>query len=370
MLPTGEVESFTVHRPSGGQGYMGDTVRVELAYRDAPDGAPMAIAAKFAIPVPANRGLAEAFGLYQREIWFYRTLASRLPVRVPRMIHAELDSGLPYGLVKAAQSVLGRLPRRMLAAYVANTDKLVRPTRRRYVLLIEWLDEGRTRPIADVPTHDELDVALEVLAELHARFWVDSELAKMSDAYLRPVASPTPRALQALFRSVRPGLAARLGASGRGDLLGLLDGTDRALPAIVRRLNSGPRTFIHGDPRLDNWLFFDDSGGVALLDWSGMTRARAGWDVGYLLSAALDGPDARAELDGHVERYLTRLRSLGVAVDRQMVRDDVALTHLFLAHQNAVAGAVMDDAQRDGTSLTDLWFERVAALLPPRLPRI
>ena len=65
-----------------GTGQVGDSVRVTLEY-DGGQG-PATLAGKFPAADATSRGTAAAFGLYAKEVGFYRDLAPRLPVRVPR----------------------------------------------------------------------------------------------------------------------------------------------------------------------------------------------------------------------------------------------------------------------------------------------
>ena len=72
-----------------GTGQVGDSVRFSLTY-DGGHG-PATLAGKFPAADATSRGTAAAFGLYAKEVGFYRDLAPLLDVRVPRALAAEVD---------------------------------------------------------------------------------------------------------------------------------------------------------------------------------------------------------------------------------------------------------------------------------------
>ena len=72
-----------------GTGQVGDSARFCLTY-DRPTDAPATVAGKFPAADQTSRGTAAAFGLYAREVGFYRELASQLSIRVPQVLAAEI----------------------------------------------------------------------------------------------------------------------------------------------------------------------------------------------------------------------------------------------------------------------------------------
>ena len=74
-----EVRNFDVQHFSEGAGVIGLVTRVLLES----DEGPSSIIAKFPSPVPENRAVAETYGMYEREVSFYRDIAARLEVRTP-----------------------------------------------------------------------------------------------------------------------------------------------------------------------------------------------------------------------------------------------------------------------------------------------
>ena len=72
-----------------GTGQVGDSARFHLTY-DRATNAPATVAGKFPAADPMSRGTAAAFGLYAKEVGFYRELAPLLDVRVPAVLAAEI----------------------------------------------------------------------------------------------------------------------------------------------------------------------------------------------------------------------------------------------------------------------------------------
>mgnify|MGYP000591409252 CR=1 FL=1 len=72
-----------------GTGQVGDSVRFHLTFDQAGIG-PVTLAGKFPAADQTSRGTAAAFGLYAKEVGFYRELRHHLGVRVPSTIVADI----------------------------------------------------------------------------------------------------------------------------------------------------------------------------------------------------------------------------------------------------------------------------------------
>ena len=67
-----------------GTGQVGDSVRFSLQYEGSEG--PATLAGKFPAADATSRSTAAAFGLYTKEVGFYRDLAPLIDVRVPRAL--------------------------------------------------------------------------------------------------------------------------------------------------------------------------------------------------------------------------------------------------------------------------------------------
>lgn len=238
--------------------------RIAVTYADAAaaqaSGAPATAFCKLA-PTDDRRAAILATGMGLREARFYRDLADRVELPVPRAHVARHDDG--SGL---------------------------------FVLVLEDLVASGAQ-VSDgtwgIPA-DAVAKGFEALARLHARF-----------------ADPDVRAAEAAWVPV-------LGVgSDYGKVMlrhGIEHHRDRltdafvavagvycdATPALHALWQQGPRTVIHGDPHLGNLYLVD--GELGFLDWGIVNAGPPMRDIGYLMTMAMDVEDRRAN-----ERDLLRL---------------------------------------------------------------
>lgn len=347
---------------TGGIGMTGQTVRVRLAH-EATDDLPATVVAKFAAADAQTRGLMETYDSYAREIRFYQRYASRLPVRTPRFLGADYDpgrSGQPGGVVRR---LVDALPVRAKIWISRNTTKYMRPSKRRYALLIEDLgSSGTIHDLGDPPDDEQIAAALEVFAAVHAQFWNDPSLA--GDDTFDTLVTTTPRLYSDVARARSIDVAReRYDWFGPAEEALLVEATQR-FGADVELINR-PVTLVHGDPRTDNLMFGAD-GSVILLDWALAANGHPGWDVGYLLSSCL-GPERIASLTSLVAGYEAALASHGVAVDGDDLRAGIDAAYRANAVQQLLVLAVLDGTDElTGAEMADIWLPRVVAGLGHR----
>jgi len=143
------------------------------------------------------------------------------------------------------------------------------------------------------------------LARLHARFWRSAELSSRlgwifanRDDPLLPAINWAVGAMVSRIVRTSPELVPPDGRS-------ILD----AYPEVVRHLDEGDHTVLHGDPHPGNCYFLD--GRAGLLDWQVLRRGNPMRDVAYHLILALD-PEARRSAERDLlDRYRAELGELG-----------------------------------------------------------
>ena len=89
-----------------------------------------------------------------------------------------------------------------------------------------------------------------------------------------------------------------------------------------------PRTFLHGDLRLDQ-LFFavgGDDPPVTALDWQITHKGRGAYDVGYFLSQSMTADTRRSCEAQLIERYAMRLAEHGIDYPADELLRDYRLT--------------------------------------------
>ena len=303
------VDDIRVEPLGGGVGMTGQTVRVRIEG----DGAPATAVAKFAASQAQTRGITESYDSYAREIRFYERYAERVPVRTPKYLGADYDPGTHGQPGPVVVRIIESLPVGVKRWISRNTVKYLRPTKRRYALLIEDMgDAGAVYGLGEPPGDDELRAALTALAGVHASFWKSPELDQDDETFVQLVTS-TPTLLSDVARTAALSVAeARYDWCGPAEREALETATHR-FPENIRCANER-WALVHGDGRSDNFMFSPD-GEAIILDWAMVSRGHPGFDVGYLLSSCLDADridlarPARRALPRHAHRPRGRFRS-------------------------------------------------------------
>ena len=229
-----------------GTGQVGDSVRLHLEGADIPS----TLAAKFPAADAASRGTATMFGLYRKEVEFYRRVASLLDVRAPIAHFADVsDDGAEF------------------------------------CLLFEDLGPARQGDqIAGCGLADARE-AIKQAAAIHAPSWGRKEI--LEAGWVQPpenlgatVSGLYPQA-QAIFQD-------RYRDTLEPDFMALCEGLAELSARYFIR-DGKPECLVHGDFRLDNMLF-DVRGGeepIAVLDWQTVTIGHPMNDVGYFLGCGI-----------------------------------------------------------------------------------
>ena len=364
-LAAGYVADFAIEPLSGGgTGLMGDTVRLRLSYADGGSG-PASVIAKFPTADRQNRALLEQYDAYAREILFYENYAHRVPVPTPAYMGAAFDPGRNKAPGPVLSKVVDALPVWVKRLIFGNVTLYLRPTKRRYALLIEDLGADITvHDLEEPPDDDKLGAAIEMLAGVHAAFWRHDALH--DDAMFQPLVTTTPGLYDTIARRwCLPMARQRWDWFTDDDAVLVEDAIDR-LPHDIATINRRT-TLVHGDPRSDNVLYRGD-GEVVLLDWAMAAHAHPGWDVGYMMSSCLtdDRIDTTDEL---VARYEAAMAARGIDVDPDDLRAGIDAAYRAVAVMQLMSIAVLDGNYGD-QALADLWMPRVLAGLRRRRPPI
>ena len=267
-----------------GTGQVGDSVRFTLQGPSAGRGVPATLAGKFPSGDATSRETAALFGLYRKEVLFYRDIAHLLDVRVPHVHFADTcEEG------------------------------------HRFCLLFEDLGPARQGDQIAGCAIDDARHAIRQAAAIHAPSWgrhdiIEADWITVSPAVSERVALMYPQA-QAIFRE-------RYRDSLEPEFMAVCE-QYAELNAIAARDQKQPQCLVHGDFRLDNMLF-DIRGGaepVAVLDWQTLAPGNAMTDVGYFLGCGIGqlGLDHEDEL---LDLYFAEMGGKGVSLDRSALYDD------------------------------------------------
>jgi hypothetical protein len=366
LIEAANVVGFRAGSPGSGVGFQGQTIRISLDWDIEESDAPDAVLVKFPTDNVGNRGLAEAEGSYDREFDFYERLSGDFPIRVPRLIHAVRDPGPSPAARRRREGLVDGLPAPVVKFIGRHARKLVRPSKRRYALVMEYIPDARITTAADLPPAEDLSAILRTLAEMHAHFWGDSRLADDS-VFEWSMVTQMPNVMHGLYRAWRDEVVEREPGVFTDELMRHADWVGDHIVDLAAHLNE-PLSIRHGDCRTDNMLFTDD--GLVMIDFGAAGSGRPAGDVAYLLSEAIPpGPGARATFLRLCREYHDRLVAAGVTdhpLDEFLNDCDIVLA--VQAYRVVLIEAAFE-ADYEGESLSHLWGPRVRSLLADGLPR-
>ncbi len=290
-----------------GTGQVGDSVRFMIAYEGGEG--PATLAGKFPAADTTSRGTAAAFGLYRKEVLFYRELASQLHVRVPQTYAAEVDD--------------------------AGSD---------FILLFEDLGPCRQGNQLGGCSLAEARQAIRQAAAIHAPSWNNAEMIDREWLHMRPEALAQ---VKALYPQAQAIFAERYADTLEPELMQVCAELNEASEQWFGR-EGGDRCLVHGDFRLDNMLF-DISGGaepIAVLDWQTVAVGSGLTDLGYFLGCGI-GDDLRREAEGElINLYCAEMTGRGIALSRDAVWDDYRLGALHGVSTAVFSAAFVERTER------------------------
>ncbi|MEO1062935.1 MAG: aminoglycoside phosphotransferase family protein [Actinomycetota bacterium] len=312
-----EVDYVRSEPLAAGVGVLSAVARLHLEGDEAPD----TVIVKLASTDVEQRRYASTFGLYEREVRFYRELRGETDVRVPEPLHAELDAG--------------------------GT---------RFVLVLEDIFGGRSVDQLAGCSLADAEAVVDAISRLHGRWWgrdrldglgwlpgpVDAE----STTYLEtaPDLVGPLRERHDLDDTAQPWLDALVG----GKYAGLLS----------RWASSGTLTLCHHDLRFENLLFDVGPSAVCLLDWQRVQRNAGVIDLASFLGQHLPTDFRRLHQEALVRRYHDAVVDRG-ATDYPFERcwDDVRAA--MLRHVARAPGLAVVDGRNDrGRALLDSMIQR------------
>src|SRR5262245_43115270 len=85
VLRRATIRAVDVRAIGEGVGFLSGRARVTISYDQAEEGSPATVIVKLPASIKAGADLAESMHAYEREIRFYREVAPRTPIRVPRV---------------------------------------------------------------------------------------------------------------------------------------------------------------------------------------------------------------------------------------------------------------------------------------------
>lgn len=300
-----------------GTGQVGDSARFHLTY-DRPGAGPATVAGKFPAEDQNSRGTAAAFGLYSKEVGFYREIAPHLDVRVPQALVAEIaEDGVDF------------------------------------VLIFEDLGPARGGNQLASCSFADAQAGLRQAAAMHGPSWNNPALTGIDLLQPREGHAEQVKALygnaQAIFRE-------RYADSLEPELMTICEQLNEAKEEWFGR-ESTDKAIVHGDFRLDNMLFDIKAGAepIAVLDWQTVAVGNPMMDIGYFMGTGI-GDDLRRAHEGELlDLYCAEMTARGVPLSRDAIWDDYVLGAL-----HGVSTAVFSAAYVERTERGDANFLSMA----------
>ena len=280
----GDAAIINLSWQSIGTGNVGDSVRYTLAYdREGPW--PSTIAGKFPASDETSRATASAFGVYAKEVNFYREIAPRLEVRVPQ-------------------------------AYVAQ----VASNGVEFILLFEDLGPARAGDQLTGCTAADARAAIRQAAAIHAPSWNDAQL--LATEWLQPKPAAIARRAE-LYPTALAMFSDRYAYEIEPEFMAVCEELKEVVGELFAR-DSHPRSLVHGDFRLDNMLFEINGATeeIAILDWQTVAIGNGLNDVGYLLGSGIGDRLRRDHETELLDLYCSEMTRQGAPLTRAEVWDD------------------------------------------------
>ena len=291
-----------------GVGFMSEVARLDIEW--SPETSPVLpnrLVVKVATRSDANRRMALEYGLYEREVRFYRDLAPVAGLVTPRTYVVDLDAD--------------------------RGDMVI-------VMEDMAVDDVTGGGAFD---DEQLFAATGDLATFHATWW--GEVATRRPTWVPVLDGPVWSTHQQLFGAAWAALAAEDELSRPASFLAFGESLVRAIPALQRQLSLDPVTLVHFDLRRSNLFFVEVNGPhLAAVDWQPLTVARGAYDLAYFLTQSVSTDRRRALQHDLLAHYLRSLASHGIGgYDEAQLWDDYRL------------GAAYTTSYAVGTVLVDLF---------------
>lgn len=327
VLPHGCVEGVEVTSIAEGVGLMSEIGRLTASYSGVSDPAPPAtFVLKLPAMRPANREMAEHYGLFERETRFYNELAPIVGVRTPR-------------------------------AFVSVYD----PATGDAVLLLEELTVKGGDSVT-VLSDDELRAIVRSMASFHGRWWEESGL--VPPTWAPRLDGPTWSTHEEMFSAAWNAFASSADAAAFPALAELGPSIVPAIRSLQRHLCRSPVTLVHLDFRSSNLFLCPTSDGsveLALIDWQPLSIARGAYDLGYFLSQSIPSAQRRSLEIELLATYHDELERCGVrGYSSEELSDDYRLSVAYTSSY-AVGTFLIDLANSTGRGYARETLTRAAA---------
>ncbi len=272
----GDVTVRELRREPIGTGQIGRCFRYQFTLSGAGRKTPSSLVAKFPSDDPQSRATGVQLRNYYREVNFYRELAGRLSLSLPRCYFAAIDGEGPE-----------------------------------FALVLEDLAPAQPGNQIEGCSVAVAQAAVKELVGLQAPSWCDESLKQYDWLY---DAGAEPGAMLALYAQLLGPFLDRYAALLEDDERNIIARVGESPECPLFEPPGQPFCLEHVDYRLDNMLIDDrgDPPRVTVVDWQSVRIGKPLNDVAYFLGAGLEPARRREAERGIVQSYHQGLLAAGV----------------------------------------------------------
>ncbi len=270
-------EVISVSRRQIGTGQIGACFRFELELGNADSTAPRSFVGKFPSDDPVSRATGVQLRNYYREVQFYRHLASRLSISIPRHYFDAIEGEGPE-----------------------------------FVLLLEDMAPAEQGDQLGGCSAEVARAAVLELVGLQVPSWCDEALKQHDWLYVEEAGEIT---TGLLYQQLVPAFLDRFGERLEADERAIIARVGESPDCPLFKPAPTPFCLEHVDYRLDNMLINETTSPpkVTVVDWQSLRLGPPMNDVAYFLGAGLL-PEVRREAEeGILRDYHAALNAAGVA---------------------------------------------------------
>lgn len=251
-----------------GSGQVGDSYRLSLDWNN--NEGPETIIAKCSAKDLTSRQTAKNMNLYEIEAYWYNQYGNKIPIRCPEAYFVGLDK-----------------------KDIGN-----------FIMFMEDLSPARQISQMAGCNVNDIRLALDEVALLHKAHWDDNNLSKIK---CLNYGKDRKKFIKQFLIEIYPDWCSRYKDRIDKSILemgkSLIDRYDSYI-----EIKTEPIVLSHGDFRLDNMLFHDNNGRVAVLDWQTLSAGVPMADIAYCISTSFsDSNDRKIHEESLVSRYLKKL---------------------------------------------------------------
>jgi hypothetical protein len=326
ILRRATVRAVDVHAIGQGVGFLSGRARVTITYDQAEEGAPATVVVKLPSSIKEGGDFAKSTHAYEREIRFYREVAPRTPIRVPRMFATVLE-----------------------------------PAAGAFILVMEDLKGLTAGDQVSGMSRVQVLAAVQTIAPLHALWWNGDRRQALpwvpSVEQQLQMLSLTPEAIRKAWPLFLETFGGSLPPGGRA----LGERIIRHLEGILAAFVQGTRTLVHFDYRADN-LFLDDltrKAPIVVVDWQLTMWGLGAYDIARLAGGSIPPTERGGHHEEIVGRWHQGLTAGGVTnYPRDQAWHDYRLSAIMAMLNPVLVHYMFKTGGRRGTALGAAMTER------------